>query len=377
MTAFNLYGPINNLGYGIVTRGIANSLLDSGNYDFNLSVIGQVQIEDKQEAQRLIETFRNNPWNRKAPSVAIWHEFDLNKFSSDKLVAFPIFETTKFQDISINYLKQMDAVFVLSNWAKEVVEENIGNSTPVLVVPGAANMLETPSVQTMQKNDIFTFCSVGKLEKRKSHVEAIKAYIDVFENIEQDTRFICHCFNPFDSKFVETVSRLLSTLGMSVVANSTIQNCIIATRGNAIVEIPKTQISKEQVFQLYKYSHVGVFPSKAEGWNLPLMECIKSGTPCIATNYSAHTEYLKEEYNYPMELLLEKWAPEVANDGIFFKGDRGDWAAINLDELKEKLLYSYKNYDKIVKNFDNTKIVNTFTWSNTIDKFLQHINSLK
>ena len=37
----------------------------------------------------------------------------------------------------------------------------------------------------------------------------------------------------------------------------------------------------------------GVFPSRAEGWNLGLLECMSVGLNVIATNYSAHTEFVE------------------------------------------------------------------------------------
>jgi glycosyltransferase involved in cell wall biosynthesis len=296
MSSCNIYAPINELGYGKLSRGLITGLLQNKVEDIFLSPIGQVDIENKAEVPSL-QALVNNPWYRHRPSVAIWHEFDLAKFSGDKLVAFPIFETTEMSAVAKNYLSQMDAIFVLSKWAKQVVESNIKVGIPVVVVPGGSTLIETPNVVNAPKNTAFTFCTVGKFESRKAHLELISAYGDAFCNASEDTRLMCHIYNPFIPNFAQAILGHLNKVGFKATTTSR-PDSLIATRGNAVVQIFLGRLSEEQVYQLYRTAHIGVFPAKAEGWNLPLMEAIKSGLPCIATNYSAHTEYLTSEYDY-------------------------------------------------------------------------------
>ena len=378
MTDFNLYGPINDFGYGIFTKGIINGLTDLGQSDFYLHPIGGIRLEDQGEAQILNSFAQRNMWTRKAPSVAVWHEFDLDKFSSEKLIAYPIFETTKFNPRALNYLKQMDAICALSHWAKEVIEDNIGKNVPVHVVPGASDevLLTEDEESRIVKSNAFTFCSIGKFEARKSSLEVVKAYVDAFESVSADTRLILHCFNPFDKEFVPRMTTLLEqTLGLKIVP-STLTSSIIAVKGNAIVEIPKARLSRTEVYQLIKASHAGVFPARAEGWNLPLMESVKAGLPCIATNYSAHTEYLNDEMGYPSKLLLNNLTEEVAQDGVFFHGDRGNWKKPDVTEISEKMSYIHSNYEEVKENLNVDKIKEKFTWANTASKLLEVIESV-
>ena len=143
MNYFNLYGPINELGYGIATRGLIRGLESIGQSQFYLSPIGgKISVDDRKEANKLAQQAHSFLWNRQAPSVAIWHEFDLNRFSGNKLIAYPVFETTEFNPQAKNYLSQMDAVFVMSDWAKDIVINNIGNVVPVFTVPCSANVYQ-------------------------------------------------------------------------------------------------------------------------------------------------------------------------------------------------------------------------------------------
>jgi len=374
--SLNLYGPINDLGYGIVTRGIIKGLEELGTSDFHLAPIGQIQIEDQQQTQGLVN-YTKNFWNRDLPSVAVWHEFDLSKFSGKKLVAMPIFETDNFFPLAKSYLSQMDAIFVLSSWAKKVINESVNADLPVFVVPAAANLLETEAVLSVKKAPIFTFISLGKLEKRKGHLELLQAYINAFKDLKVETRLILHCFSPFEQNFAQAIGSLLNSLGLTVI-NSVHKNiCMVGSCGRAVVEVPLGRIPTEQINKLYRYAHIGVFPAKAEGWNLPLMEAIQSGTPCIATNYSAHTEYLTEQYRYPQDLLLSNLGTEVAVDGKFFHGDRGNWCKYDVKDLSEKLLYSYYNYERIQQSFDCSLLREEFTWKRSAQKFMNALDSLK
>lgn len=368
LNSMNIYGPINNLGYGIFTRGMIKGLADLGIFNFSINPIGPVQVpDDEDEKHRLQAISESIMWERAAPSLAIWHEFDLNKFSGSKLISYPIFETTKLRERARNQLKQMDSIIVPSNWAKNIIENNIGTDVPVYVVPGAANLPVLSEKDAVSKNKhAFTFINVGKFEKRKSHLELLKAYGQAFKDIP-DTRLILHCINPHTQNFENSISQVLTSIGYKVEVHSTDRYNITASFGKALVSIPRQRLSTIDLFRLYNYSHVGVFPSRGEGWNLPLIESIQTGLPCIATDYSAHTEYLNETTEYPEELLIKDFTMSPANDGMYFQGDLGEWANISVDSIANKMLFTYKNYDNLAAKTETSikKIRNTYTWENS------------
>lgn len=374
---FNLYGPINPLGYGVFTKNIINGLIENNIINFSVLPIGPIHIEDPREKQLIEGIINESSWDRSAASLAIWHEFDLTKFSGKKLIAFPIFETTKFNQTSVSQLSQMDAICVASEWAKSVVIDNIGTNVPVFVVPGAGNCTPNDMVDD-SKNNIFTFISVGKFEKRKSHVELLNAFKQAFSNAKVEHRLILHCYNPHLQQFDKHIKNCLISLGYKIQNNTTNTAAIIASCGNALVSIPLGFIPQDQLQSLYKYAHIGVYPSKGEGWNLPLMESIQHGLPCIATNYSAHTEYLNDNYKYPKDLLLNNFKLESAIDSVYFRGDRGEWASPSIEELTEKLIYAENNYSKLLQSFSESVnlIRENFTWSNSATKLLNIIKTI-
>lgn len=354
----NLIAPINDLGYGIHSRGIIKGLNDNGFSNYRLDCIGQRSGELSSNEILLTNQLLSKPWNRDSICVKIWHEYQMNDLSGKKIVPYPVFETTKLFDKAIHDLKQMDAIIVTSKWAKDVMRDNIGEGVPIFIVNESGQWFEEDTEE--EKFKTFTFLHVGKFEVRKCTPEMIKVYGQVFEN-KEETRFIIHCFNPFDKNFLENIVKVLEYEGFKIVL-STDDSKIIALRGNAIIEVPRTRISKKDLFKLYKKSHFGVYPSKGEGWNLDLFESITNDLPCIASYVSSHTEYLSEEWEYPKELLLTEGKEEAAFDNIWFKGDRGNWVAPNLGELSDKMLYAYTDYDSIRNRFNTDKIKNHFTW---------------
>jgi glycosyltransferase involved in cell wall biosynthesis len=365
MTYFNLYAPLNELGYGALARGLIRGLSEIGIREFHLNPIGGIDVENPAEKQDLTQRASTYLWNRSYPGVAVC-----------KLVAFPVFETTEMLPQAKYYLSQMDAILVMSKWAKEVTMQNIGNKVPIFVVPGAANLVTTPDVTSVPRGPTFTFLTIGKFEQRKSHVEAMQAYLNAFSGSNKDTRMICHVYNPFDQQFRNNMLGLFQHLGIRPI-NATNTQSLVGVKGSCIIEIPLGRLPTEQVSKLYRHCHVGVFPAKAEGWNLPLMEAIQSNLPCIATNYSAHTEYVGSEYGYPQDLLLNKFQMGVAQDNVYFHGNRGLWAVPSVDEISEKMLYCFNNYEEVSRNFDPAKIKEVFTWKNTATKFIEALDTLK
>lgn len=374
---FNLYAPINELGYGHFARILIDGFEQLNISNYHLNLIGNIDLENQEEKGKIIQRLSSYAWMRQAPGVALWHEHDLSRFSGNKLIAFPIFETTKLIPIAKHYLSQMDAIFVMSAWARKVLldQQNLGASAKVFVVPGAVKLDTSEQVMATKKAQAFTFVTIGKYEKRKAPIEIIQAYVKAFAERTADTRLIAHVYNPFDPNFSHNITKVLTSLGLTIVPSSS-QSSVVARVKNAIVEVPLGRLSRQQVCQLYRYGHVGLFPARAEGWNLPLMEAIQSGMPCIATDYSAHTEYLNSTYDYPEELLLKKLTMVPAQDGVYFKGDRGNWADFSVDDLSHKMKEVFDNYTTLLNKFNPEKIITEFTPKNSAVKFMKSLEEV-
>ena len=115
--------------------------------------------------------------------------------------------------------------------------------------------------------------------------------------------------------------------------------------------------------------------SKAEGWNLPLMECITCGTPAITTDWTGMSEYLQY---YPSELKVRKDRDELANDNYWFKGNRGTWQIPDINYLKSILSQVKNSLEKYLRLSDKcVNSVKQFTWKNSALKLNNFINQIE
>ena len=125
---FNIIAPINQLGYGVTGLNVIKSLLSSG-HDVSLFVLGQLQADPKLHdfLKGCFEASRMPDFD--APCLRIWHQHDMSEWvGSGEKIGFPIFELNKFTPQEIHHLKHPDKLFVCSQWAKDIVLEQLGDS---------------------------------------------------------------------------------------------------------------------------------------------------------------------------------------------------------------------------------------------------------
>jgi glycosyltransferase involved in cell wall biosynthesis len=118
----------------------------------------------------------------------------------------------------------------------------------------------------------------------------------------------------------------------------------------------------------------GVFPSRAEGWNLDALEMLSCGKYVIATDYSAHTQFLTKDNS----LLVPINELEPAHDGVWFFG-QGNWSKLNetpMLQLIEHLqtVHKCKQLGILVLNKQGIETANIFTWKNTANSIIHYLS---
>ena len=112
-----------------------------------------------------------------------------------------------------------------------------------------------------------------------------------------------------------------------------------------------------------------IFPSRAEGWNMELLESMSMNKPCIATNYSAHTEFCDKNNCF----LIDIDEKEDANDGKAFRG-QGKWAKIGDKQIDMCIDYMrYLCANRIVDNPAGVETAKKFSWENTANQLKKYI----
>lgn len=342
----NLMAPINDLGYGVVGANIAFHLSLKGNY--SLFPIGGISVHSESMKTAIVSGLNNarNNFSNKIPSLKIYHQFDMGTFPrGKKYIGMPIFELDNFTKEEKVHLESLDGIFACSHWAKSVLENSLKNCPPVSVIPlGVDQSIFYPSERKSNKT---IFLNVGKWEKRKGHDILARAFKAAFGNSEEVELRMLNS-NPFLTK-QET------------------DDFESEYRSNNIKLLPRVD-THYQVAEIMRQADCGVFPSRAEGWNLEALEMLSCGRDLIITNYSAHTEFCTIENSR----LIDVYGLEVAQDGKWFFGT-GKWANLDkevLDNLVDQLRIYHSNRPNSI-NAEGVKTASRFSWTNTVERILE------
>jgi len=353
----NIIAPINQLGYGIASLNIVKHLNNITN--IALWPIGQPQVSNKEDFDVVQYCINNSKMpNFESPCVRIWHQNDMSQFVGKGLrIGFPIFELDKFNKIEKHHLSNLDKIFVCSSWAKEIVLSQVKiEERNVSIVPLGVDFNIFKLTQ-LPDNSKTIFFNCGKWEIRKGHDIIPEIFNSAFEESDNVELWMM-CENPFCSN-EENLS------WKNLYLNSKL--------ANKIKILPRVQ-TQQEVYNIMKNTHCGIFPSRAEGWNLELLEMMSCGRHVITTNYSAHTEFCNENNSF----LIDITSTTPAYDGKWFHGD-GNWASISKKEIEQSIEYMRhvhkKNQDNSLReNAEGAKTGKlNFTWENSARRIKNNV----
>jgi len=351
----NVISPINQLGYGIAGLNILKSIASKSKT--SLFVIGNPEVTNDQDVSIVKSCMQNAQTpDFNAPCLRIWHQHDMSQFvGRGSHIGFPFFELDTFQDIEKHHLNSLDKIFVASHWARDIVLDNLSMpSDRVFVVPlGVDSSIFKPSNNNQSSKTIFFNC--GKWEVRKGHDVLVDMFNKAFSE-EDNVELWMMCQNPFLSK--EESQAWKDKYKKSKL-------------GSKIKIIPRLK-SQEEVYNIMETVDCGIFPSRAEGWNLELLELLSCGKLAIASNVSAHTEFC----NSQAVTLIDMPEKELAHDNKWFFS-QGSWAKITekvIDNFAQAMREAYdKNQkDRSFVNKAGIEIAKKFSWENTTQRIQQY-----
>lgn len=356
----NMLAPIGKTGYGVVGFNILR-IMRERDWDVSLFTHGSPngRKDSAQETRVISEAVdRATLFHYDAPCINIWHQHDMAyKIGNGPYIGYPFFELDTFNEMERHHLNYPDKLCVTSEWAKKVVLDNeVSCEEDVYVVPlGIDNKIFNvldPLNHTKERGPTV-FLNCGKWEIRKGHDFLIDMFHKAF-GVNDDVELWMLPFNPF----------------LSSGDQNNWENMYLDTpMGRAgKVKIFPWQENHMDVSNIMRKADCGLFPSRAEGWNLELLEMMAIGKPVIATNYSAHTEFCDDNNC----LLIEIDDVVPAYDGKWFF-EQGNWADIGVPQLKQMCEYMRQVHvqGQSPAEFVNEAGIETgkkFTWDNTVDK---------
>lgn len=338
--------PVNTTGYGYTGYHIAKrtpcSLYPIGQPDPDL-------IKDLESKLWINKEYKSN-----SPEIKIWHQHEMTQWiTKGHRCGFPIFELTHFTQQEKASLSHCDTIFVTSQWGKSIIEQNKINTHTEIVPLGVDREIFNENNNLTRAETVFF--NAGKWEIRKGHDVLIECFNRAFSQKDNVTLWLM-CSNPFlPNNGEEWVKRAKSS-----------------PLGHKIQIIPR-QPDQKSVYNIMRQVDCGVFPARAEGWNLELLELLSCGKNVITTNYSAHSQFCTPANS----LLIEIDELEPAVDKIWFHG-QGLWAKIGESE-KEHIIEDMRQVHKVKQsvgfslNIQGVETAKKLTWDNTAQKILSFI----
>ena len=346
----NLITPINTLGYGIAGLNIYKALQSIT--QVSLWTIGQPEIQTREDYELVKQgLIKSQMWDNKAPCIKIWHQHDMAQFAGrGERIGFPFFELDKFSEQEKHSLNSLDSIFVTSHWAKDIVlSETKIKEVGVIPLGVDQNIFFH---QPKEKQDKTIFFNCGKWEIRKGHDVLVDIFNKAFTK-QDNVELWMMCENPF-------LNKQENQEWINLYKNSEL--------GEKIKILPRVN-KHEEVYYIMNQIDCGIFPSRAEGWNLELLEVMACGKSVIATNYSAHTQFCNNENSYLVD-ISEK---EIAYDGKWFNGNVGSWAKIGQNQISSFIDYMRFVHQEKPVNTNGIKTGDKFTWSNSARSLINNV----
>lgn len=375
----NIYGAISNLGYGIHANNLIKALSDLGQ-EMTLTKLGAVQSDPYYESYWKAADANMLKFDSKNPSLFIFHDEYSYQASGKPLMTFSVFETSKLKPISKQILLNgpTEIVLTTTDAHRNLLIEN-GITKPIHVVNEGVDdcIFNTIPCDKAIDTKKFTFITVGKREKRKSTDDIIFTFIKTMAT--KEVALICHTFNPFLNS--QSKDHPFKNLGCwSGIDPQAHGFKYLGWRGkyHMFSNGPCDIYFTAPVFQtpelptLYQSANVGIQCSKGEGWDLPLTELMACGVPCISTMCLGHGEYLPNSPAIQSDLIVYPTDKEVANDGTWFHGDKGEWSVIKIDDIADRIVAIESTKDKYLTRSEelSSYITTNFNWQKAAEKII-------
>lgn len=267
---------------------------------------------------------------------------------ANRLISYTMFETDDTPPHFSNAFNVSDLVLTPTEWGKRVFEQS--TNTPVAVChvamnPGFMKFLgEHKCIGSLP--NVFTLILNGTYHvnyDRKRHTELFHEFKKRHWE-KRDIRLI------FKARGMDR--RLLKGVQRSKRAN-------IHSVSNPLVW--------PELLKLYLKSHVGVFPSKGEGWGMPQVELALLGRPIVYANNSALT-YVGP--HMPWGIPVECNETEEACYRIHSLYNTGDWYLCDMEDFMDKVDMVYEEWRSDISAF-NQKIYEAHS-SNLMRDFVSH-----
>lgn len=341
-------GPfITNYSYARVNRGLALAL-SAFQQEYDVKVFREKEKIDKWPTESDFKIFPavKPLWLEEKQHVqaAIINDFpkegivpfQIKDIDADIKIMYIAWEETIYPAIWVDEINQnAHAVMAASHFVKDILTRN-GIKIPIAVIPNAIDdrqRLSPTGDYPLKNSKAFKFFHLSTAKKRKGVDVLIKAYAKAFTKDDNVALVIKSSPGP-DNQVQQLIQEFCSQPDSPVIEH-----------------ISDATLSDQDIVNLMHSCNAAVYPSRAEGFGLPIAEAMFHGLPVIATGYSAQMDFFNDKNGFVLDYTLEK----AVESDLGLAGSY--WAEPSDQHLQQLLKELYEGYDLNKKIYKNPKIL--------------------
>ena len=311
-----IYGdPYSTSGYSLHCREMLLAFIKAG---WNVKLIHAIQDSfqtSEFSGVKLIDEIKTDSFDKREDVIIYITVPNLFNTYGKYNIGMFFYEADKLPDEWVTKCNLMDGIIVPSEFCKKVCEYS-GVTVPVVVAHGYYNQ-HVPSEkidwrERLQiKENEKVFLSVFQWNYRKGFDALLRAYWSAFPT--NGPRLVVKTYiESFSDKEKERI--------ISDIKNIRSMHFINRMGKTHIPDFPKISLlmdhlSEDEMFWLYEQSDAFVLLSRGEGWGRPYLEAAAHELPIIATDWSAHTEFLNKDNAYMVDAMPE---PCIGINGFYY-----------------------------------------------------------
>lgn len=188
-------------------------------------------------------------------------------------------------------------------------------------------------IENRYLTDKFVFLHLGGPTERKGGQRVVDAFLDLFDK-RDDVILLLKCNEVTETRYYDEYNNFQSA------------------KNHPQIKVVDYPISIEELVKIYNSSHCLVYPTNGEGFGLIPFQGIATGLPTIVTDATACRDFAS------MSIPLD--SHPMPGTGIHL----GDWVEPDLDDLRDKMMYVFENFDNVKeKTIQSARIIHsTQTW---------------
>jgi len=360
--SYSGYSKMNrNLVFGLSDRNVKIKLEDvSDSIDINKETHNQIKFLEGTE----ISSSSPKIYSMTVP-MNVTHE--------GKKISYTMIESSSLHKDYCEKLNLVDEIWVPSNFERQLMK-NYNIHPPVYVMPLGVDVSRyKPGCGTINFGSAvrkFKFLCLSKYSFRKGFDIVIKAFLEEFSNKDD-------------------VSLILVSSPWNVGAEKRDIHALIHDFQNIKSTIKKTEedlphvalwskpIAEKDVPKIYNSCDAFVLISRGEGFSLTVVEAASCGLPVIASNVTAHMDFLNQDNSFLVEpegfVKAETCGQlsEIAKLCHFYEGQMFPvFSSHAIEQTKFHMRFIYENYQKAKEKAQKLRslIINNYCWDMSIDK---------